>query len=361
MKYKDGRSIPAEDVKRVNLARVPRGFTQRATSWFLDKYKLSVPITPELFKSRKRSAWNKIRVFTDDVYRVSKKLSNRRSKKRSTQQASTRKTYGEKANLKSKPRWGLHGIGPAIRTREQKDKLWLDLDKKYDRRFRDASGRTSGDAPEKDSWKSEQYEKATGQKWGDPTAPSAVTDKDLIDLLKKVGLEIEKESRTKVVDAINMYLSTKKDLNEWPRTSQVATALIQLKEIASSFDRTLKELDFVSRSSLREHSERIDIEKVRAQARMVAEGCTDALKSIPFDKGGRPRNLAIDALLNDMSRAFEESTGKPTTITWNQHSGNFQGDFFDLVFACLKKVDPASIWSNQSLGEKIKRMRRRAK
>jgi hypothetical protein len=144
-----------------------------------------------------------------------------------------------------------------------------------------------------------------------------MTDKDLIDLLRNVGLEIEEESRTKMAGAINAYISTKEVLNALPRRPEVAAALMQLKELASSFDRTLEELDFVSRSALIKDADPLDIEKVRAQARMVAEGCTDALKSLPFDKGGRPRNLAIDALLNDMSRAFEESTGKPTTITWN--------------------------------------------
>jgi|WetSurMetagenome_2_1015567.scaffolds.fasta_scaffold13185_4 hypothetical protein len=352
IKDKDSRAIPAEDLRRLNLNDVPNGFSRTALDWFLDKYKLSIPITLEVFKSRKRSAWNKIGVFTDDVYRTARKPS--------PQQAITEKTYGEKTVLKSKPLQGFEGIGPAVLTPAQKEELWLGLDKKYERRFRTPPGDLK-DAPEKDSWKSREYERATGQKWGDPTSPSAFTDGDLTDLLEQVGLEIGKESRMKMVDALNMYLSTKDVLDGLPRPSQVASVLMQLKELAGSFDRALGELDFVSRSLLRKHAERIDIEKVRAQARMVAEGCIDALKSLAIDKGGRPKDLAIKTLISQIADIWKHATGKAPTLTWNDYSDQYEGKFFRFIRSCLQSADPKAGFKNEALGQKIRTVLRTRK
>jgi hypothetical protein len=353
IKNRDGQPIQAEDLERVDLASARKGFSHRAISWLLDKYKLSFPITPELFKSKTRSEWNKIAVFADDVYQV--------VEKRRTPKANTRKTYGEKAVLKSKPKCGVKGIGPIVPTADQKEKLWIDLDKKYERRFRDQEGNLKTDAPHKDLWKAEEYKKRTGQRWNDPNAPSAIAGADLIDITKQTGFEIGERNRAKMVDAINIYLSTKEVLNGLPRPAQVAAALAQLKELAGSFDRTLKELDFVSRSTLYVQCDRIDIEKARRQARMIGEGCSTALKSLPFDKGGRPEEIAIKLFIKEMAKVFKDATQKAPTLTWNPYSERYGGKFFGFIELCLKRVDPKAIGSNSSLGQKIKTAVRKEK
>ena len=47
-------------------------------------------------------------------------------------------------------------------------KIWNDLDKTYDSRFEDPAGNTKPDAPDRDTWKAQEFERITGRKWERP-------------------------------------------------------------------------------------------------------------------------------------------------------------------------------------------------
>lgn len=66
LKYEHGEPIKREDLERVDYSSLSKGFSPRAVAWFLEKYKLSIVLTPELVEKYPPQMWECAAIFTDD-------------------------------------------------------------------------------------------------------------------------------------------------------------------------------------------------------------------------------------------------------------------------------------------------------
>jgi hypothetical protein len=55
-------------------------------------------------------------------------------------------------------------------------------------------------------------------------------------------------------------------------------------------------------------------------------------------KGGAPKMLAFDTLIEWLSVAYQNATGRAAKVTWNEHDNCYKGRFVNLVEAVLPAV-----------------------
>ena len=88
----------------------------------------------------------------------------------------------------------------------------------------------------------------------------------------------------------------------------------------------------------------------------LVKGCDWFLANVRVDKGGRPdENMALRFLINGLAYAYANVTEKRPALTWDPYNEEYSGKFFKFVEECLNIIDSPAYWSNNALGEQIKR------
>ena len=82
----------------------------------------------------------------------------------------------------------------------------------------------------------------------------------------------------------------------------------------------------------------------------------NALQSLPEDKGGRPRDDRLRAVIYHLADLYPEHTGKAPGISWNEYEGEYRGPFLRLVSRVLKVFVPDQVKDDNALGADIKRV-----
>jgi hypothetical protein len=73
----------------------------------------------------------------------------------------------------------------------------------------------------------------------------------------------------------------------------------------------------------------LDLDALSSHANMYAKGFGR------IDKGGAPKMLEFEVLVRSLADAFEKLTGRSAKVTWNEHKGQFEGNFVKLVETIL--------------------------
>lgn len=187
----------------------------------------------------------------------------------------------------------------------------------------------------------------------------------LTEIREKCNIMLDDEGAQKLLTASKFYLHDKDILNKLPRPNEIKAAIEEAKKKAIELNDILKQMDFVSRhhlvSRLGEGILSCTMEDMNRMLQRLILACEDALESIPIDKGGRPKDHALNNYIEILASIFHTTTGQLPTVTWNEYANVYQGDFYSFVSTCLNLIDPKSTHRNHGLGERLKHVLKRLK
>ena len=191
------------------------------------------------------------------------------------------------------------------------------------------------------------------------------TDDNFGTLAESLGItNVNQQDRTWLHSMARIYLTDKDYTSDIPKFSEVRAALEELREYSQKLSFCLENLDDLSLQSVYLNAFKMDLlsgEEIdalmerKSVIRKLHKVSEIALKNIPMDKGGRPSKGNLTQLILNLRSFFAGMTGKKATVTWNEHDSSYGGKFFNFVHAFLQIIDPEVIYSNQSLGQQIKR------
>jgi hypothetical protein len=82
----------------------------------------------------------------------------------------------------------------------------------------------------------------------------------------------------------------------------------------------------------------------------------NALQSLSKDKGGRPRDDRLRAVIYHLADLYREHIGKAPGISWNEYEQQYRGPFLRLVKVVLKILAPDQLKDDSALAGDIKRV-----
>jgi hypothetical protein len=82
----------------------------------------------------------------------------------------------------------------------------------------------------------------------------------------------------------------------------------------------------------------------------------NALQSLAKDKGGRPRDFKLHAVIYHLADLYREHTGRAPGISWNEYEQQHHGPFLRLVKTVLKVYVPHQVKDDNALAGDIRRV-----
>jgi len=184
-----------------------------------------------------------------------------------------------------------------------------------------------------------------------------VTEEDVRNIGKNLEISLNEDLVAAVLEASRWYLADREVLDKLPRPSEVKPAIEEVHNRGKQFAEALERLDFISRNELTSRFQHgMVITNTQRMVRMICQAAEEVLEGLPADRGGRPKELAIRVFIQRLAQVYEKATGRNPSVTWHEHRGAFEGQFYEFVSKLLNEVDGEywkEIANNTALGQKI--------
>lgn len=145
-----------------------------------------------------------------------------------------------------------------------------------------------------------------------------------------------------------------KTIDVLPRKSQIKAAISKVGKQAEKLKKTIEGLDPTSRFLIDTPStvpcqamlQSIDFDcypgdTIRSLKRLILS-CEYLLRHVPHDQGGRPPTpFSLKTAIYKLSALYVQLTNRKPTISQEDSTGNFMGDFFQFASFFLHSIDPS--------------------